>query len=98
MRTSLPTGGARRNESGIMNLDSVEGPGTHWVAYAKRGNRAIYFDSFGNLRPPQELVRYFNSDVTHIEYNHARYQRYNQSNCGQLCLRFLQSVDKQFKD
>ena len=42
MRNTLPAGGVRRNESGIVNLDNVEGPGTHWVAYAKRGCRAIY--------------------------------------------------------
>lgn len=99
MRTTLPTGRVHRNESGIMNLDNVEGPGTHWVAYAKRGNRVIYFDSFGNLRPPKELVQYLKkNNVTQIEYNRAPYQRYDQSNCGQLCLQFLQTVDNQFKN
>ncbi|XP_071649168.1 uncharacterized protein [Temnothorax longispinosus] len=96
MRDSLPIGGIRRNESGIVNLDNTEGLGTHWVAYAKRGDRAIYFDSFGNLRPPRELTQYLENNV--IEYNRIPYQRYDQSNCGQLCLRFLQSVDNQFKD
>jgi len=97
MRTTLPRE-VRRNENGIVNLDNAEGPGTHWVAYAKRGNRAIYFDSFGNLRPPKELMRYLENNVTHIEYNRTPYQRYDQSNCGQLCLQFLQMVDNQFKD
>jgi len=97
MRTTLPTG-VHRNESGIVNLDNAVGPGTHWVAYAKRGNRAIYFDSFGNLRPPKELVRYLENNVTQIEYNHTPHQRYDQSNCGQLCLQFLRTVDNQFKD
>jgi len=35
MRTTLPTG-VRRNESGIVNLDNVKGPDTHWTAYAKK--------------------------------------------------------------
>ncbi|XP_077258538.1 uncharacterized protein LOC143895358 [Temnothorax americanus] len=96
MRDSLPIGGIRRNESGIVNLDNTDGPGTHWVAYAKKGDRAIYFDSFGNLRPPRELAQYLENNV--IEYNRTPYQRYDQSNCGQLCLRFLQSVDNQFKN
>ncbi|KAL6257713.1 hypothetical protein P5V15_011293 [Pogonomyrmex californicus] len=68
------------------------GPGTHWVAYAKRNDRVIYFDSFGNLRPPKELVRYFGDNVM-IEYNRTSYQTYDQSVCGQLCLWFLQTVD-----
>ena len=89
MRNTLPPGGVRRNESGIINLDNVEVLGTHWVAYVKRGCRAIYFDSFGNLRPPKELVQYLDKDAVKIEYNRTSYQKYNQSICGQLCLRFL---------
>jgi len=93
MRTTLSTG-VRRNESGIVNLDNAVGPGTYWVAYAKRENRAIYFDSFGNLRPPNELVQYLENNVTQIEYNHTPHQ----SNYGQLFLQFLRTVDTQFKD
>ena len=88
MRTALPVGGVRRNESGIVNLDNIEGPGTHWVAYAKRGCRAIYFDSFGN-HPGKNWVKYLDKDAVKIEYNRTSYQKYNQSKCGQRCLRFL---------
>jgi len=57
MRNALPRK-IRRNESGIVNLDDTNKPGTHWVAYAKRGDRAVYFDRFGNLQPPKKIVRY----------------------------------------
>jgi len=56
MRNALLISGARRNESGTVNLDDVRGSSTHWVAYAKRDNHVIYFDNFGNLRRPKELV------------------------------------------
>ena len=46
-----------------MNLDDATGPGIHWEAYAKRNNRVVYFDSFGNLQPPKELERYFGNGV-----------------------------------
>jgi len=62
MHNMLSTSGAHRNESDIVNLDDATGPGTHWVAYAKRNNRVVYFNSFGNLRPPKELVQYFGND------------------------------------
>ena len=98
MRNTLPTSGAHQNESGIVNLDDATGPGTHWIAYAKRNNRVVYFDSFGNLRPPKELVRYFGNDAMTIEYNRTSYQTYDQSFCGQMCLRFLETVDaREFK-
>jgi len=40
--------GVRRNESDIVNLDDVDGSGIHWIAYARWGDRVVYFGSFGN--------------------------------------------------
>ena len=37
-------------------------------------------------------------NATQIEYNRTPYQYYDRSNCGQLCLQFLQTVDDQFKN
>lgn len=89
MRATLPRK-PKRNESAIINLDSVESAGTHWVAYVKKGNVIKYFDSFGNLRPPMEVIRYFNKNPkTIITYNYERLQHYNSAICGQLCVRFL---------
>lgn len=96
MRNTLPAS-PWMNENAIINLDDIEGPGTHWVAYMKRGNRVIYFDSYGNLRPPKEFVDYIQKYVTQIEYNYSSHQRYNQNICGQLCLQFLQTFDNKFK-
>jgi len=61
---------AARAESDIVNLDAT-GPVTHWVAYAKRNNRVVYFDSFGNRWLPKE--QYFENGVTMIEYNRTSY-------------------------
>ena len=77
MRNALSTSGACRNESGIVNLDDVTGPGTHWVAYTKRNDYVVYFDSFGNFRLPKELVRYFGNGATMLEYNRTSYQTYD---------------------
>jgi len=92
MCNTLPMSGVHRNENGIVNLDDATGPGTHWVAYAKKNNRVVYFDSFSNLRLPKELVRYFNGTMT-IEYNRTSYQSF----CGQMCLRFLQKTHVNLK-
>lgn len=87
MRTDLPAK-PDKNESAIVNLDAASGPGTHWVAYIKRGSRVLYYDSFGNLRPPQELLKYFGSRAI-VQYNHDSEQSFNTSICGHLCLKFL---------
>lgn len=87
MRNDLPKSGPRRREAAIVNLDDKDGPGTHWVAYRKIDNKVDYFDSFGNLRPPSDLVKYLG--VGSVNYNHERYQDYDTFECGHLCLKFL---------
>jgi len=87
MRNNLPTKSLPQ-ETGIINLDDDKNPGTHWTAYKKvNKNLAIYFDGFGNLQPPTELVEYLN--VGSIKYNYKRFQNWNTWNCGHLCLQFL---------
>ncbi|XP_030745722.1 uncharacterized protein LOC115874649 [Sitophilus oryzae] len=77
-------------ESGIVNLDNMSGAGTHWTAYRKINMNIYYFDSYGNLTPPLELVKYFKSNgLCNIFYNHTPYQTFNTVNCGHLCLKFL---------
>lgn len=87
MRDGLPPK-PWKNESVIVNLDSKRGTGTHWVAYRKLGNRVYYFDSFGDLRPPVELIKYFGPGIA-VEYNYNRKQTFDSVVCGHLCLKFL---------
>lgn len=87
MRNALPKGGPKTDEAAVVNLDVQSGDGTHWVAYRKSGNRVFYFDSYGDLKPPKELLKYFKD--TQIIYNHDNYQKDNQYNCGHLCIKFL---------
>lgn len=88
MRNALPTTKPKRNEAAIVNLDDRDNAGTHWVAYIKRGRTVYYFDSFGDLPPPRELVSYFGKNVR-IKYNHERVQDFNSYTCGHWCLKFL---------
>lgn len=91
MRDELPKS-PRSVESGVVNLDTAYGPGSHWVAYFKNHNVTEYFDSFGNLKPPKEILRYLGNN---IQYNHNSFQKYNQINCGHLALKFL--INKMLK-
>lgn len=81
----------RKNESAIVNLDSNKGSGTHWVCYKKIGNSVRYYDSFGNLKPSLELIKYFGPNTV-IRYNYKRKQPFNSVTCGHLCLEFLKNV------
>lgn len=87
MRNTLPRYSLQK-ECGIVNLDSSENSGTHWVAYAKIKDHIEYFDSYGNLRPPKELVKYLGST---IQYNYVNFQKGHPFNCGHLCIQFLEN-------
>lgn len=86
MRDSLPKK-IRRNESAVVNLDSKNRPGTHWVCYFKKGDIVWYMDSFG-VCPTVELIKYFGKNSTVI-YSSERIQGFDAINCGHLCLQFL---------
>lgn len=88
MRNTLPLK-ALTKECGIVNLDNSSGSGTHWVAYNKNKKDVIYFDSFGNLQPPIELIKYLGYNM---QYNYNSYQSYNTIICGHLCLAFLNQL------
>ena len=45
------------NESAIINLNSHTEPGSHWVAIIKIKRIRLYFDSYGEI-PPPEIVKY----------------------------------------
>lgn len=90
MRDTLPKKIRNTKECGIVNTDLNVGEGTHWVAYIKNPHEIIYFDSYGNLPPPPELVKYFHtSGNIEILYNYDSVQNANSYNCGQHCLKFL---------
>lgn len=88
MRDNLPKSGPRKNECGIVNLDSSKGSGTHWVAYrVENSSRLVrYYDSFG-LPPPIELQQYFINSV--LVFSCEQQQQVQEVTCGHLCLKFL---------
>lgn len=88
MRDNLPQRKPWKNECMIINHDSIKNSGTHWTCYAKENKNVYYFDSYGKLAPPLELIRYLGSDCK-IYYNLSRYQDFNTVICGHLCLEFL---------
>jgi len=95
MRDTLPNK-IKNKECGVVNLDSMDGNGTHWVAYYKNNNNRIYFDSFG-LDAPTELQKYLGKPYT---YQTFQLQNAEDSICGHLCLFVLGELNskKSFKN
>lgn len=77
-----------RKECGIINLDDMLGPGTHWCAYRNIGNVVEYFDPFG-LIMPTEAKRYFMTAGKPIIYSIDEIQNRDTVLCGYWCLYYL---------
>ena len=78
----------KRNEVGIINLDSQIGPGTHWVAYRNNKNGSEYFDSFGLIMPNKEM-KYLMISGKQIFYSGDEIQERDSVLCGYWCLYYL---------
>ena len=77
-----------RKECGIINLDDMTGPGTHWVCFRNIDNVVEYFDPFGLIMPNEALV-YFNTSGKRIVYSMDEIQNRNTVLCGYWCLYYL---------
>ena len=51
MRNTLPKSRPHKIECGVVNLDTSNKKGSHWVCYYKNGSVRVYFDSFGQITP-----------------------------------------------
>ena len=87
MRDTLPKH-ISTTECGVVNLDSIKNPGTHYVCYWKHNSTRIYFDSFG-LPPAQEIIKYLSKP---IQYNSTEIQERDSVICGHYCLYVLKSL------
>lgn len=85
-----------KKECWILNHGTSHTDGTHWTALAKIDNNAFYFDSFGKLPPPYELIKYLNKNIS-LYYNAKKYQNYGTVICGHLCLKFLFDFWRKFE-
>ena len=96
MRNTLPKR-PRKQECGIMNLNTSNEPGSHWVCWYKNDTDRIYFDSFGCICP-MELQKYlktqaeFKNNIPSIQRNSEQVQQPNTQICGQMCLYVLKHL------
>ena len=73
----------------ILNLDSSENEGTHWVALRKMNKIIYYFDPYG-YPPPQEIIDLSLGES--IIYSLKEVQHPDSILCGYFCIAFLYYV------
>ena len=83
-RYALPVS-TYKKECGIINLDDIEGEGTHWVCYRNlEKNLVEYFDPFG-LIMPYEIRDCLLTSVKRIIYSQDEIQNRETVLCGYWC-------------
>ena len=98
MRDELPSNPLTK-ECGILNFNTADQSGSHWVCWYKSQNDRFYFDSFGEP-PPSELLNYlktYEEIVDHsqvIRQSAVTVQRYQSNECGSLCLFVLKKLSE----
>jgi len=82
-------------ENGLVNLEKINSPGTHWVAYYNSPSRPTieYFDSFG-LVPSNRILKYLQTSGKPIVYNETQLQIRSSVRCGFYCLHFIQQRNR----
>ena len=84
-------------ECGIVNLNTSDQSGGHWVCYYRNGSDRFYFDSYAQITPV-EIQRYLKTGIEFkrgsevIQRNTDIAQAANTSVCGHLCLFVMKSV------
>lgn len=69
----------------IFNLDHPDGPGSHWVAIGIKGKNILYFDSYGDSYPPEEVKV---NGFTVLRNIDALQTESDPPICGHLCIAF----------
>ena len=90
MRNELPKA-PKQIECGIVNFNTTNERGSHWVCYYKNDTKRIYFDSFGQITPIEiqnylKTKREKEAGVSIIQGNTDIVQKINTQICGHLCL------------
>ena len=78
----------RPNTCFIINTQSSNLPGEHWLAVNITRTKIELFDPFG-IYYPSSLVNYLTRSRKLVSFNRVQYQDFNTNLCGLYCLKWL---------
>jgi len=82
----------KNNQSVVINLDDIQGPGTHWVCIIHKNRRLFYYDPFGIEHMPTDVNKYIKRHKNSSCYTSTEQNQNMLSNkCGWFCLACINS-------
>ena len=85
----LPTFPKKLPRSLIVNTDSVQRPGDHWVALVFTEKECFYFDSFGVGILEIDIWRYVQNKYTSFIHSVVEIQSIKSKKCAEFCIGFV---------
>lgn len=77
----------------IINLDSHDKPGSHWVAlYINSYGHTVYFDSFGAPPFKPSIHSFILRNSRTFVYNSMVLQSFTTQTCGYYCIYFIERM------
>lgn len=74
----------------VVNFDSSNSEGTHWVAlYSSNPNDIEYYDSLGIWPPPSTDLFNYLAQFAHLRYSKYQFQSHLSNACGKHAIFFL---------
>ena len=71
----------------VTNLDEYSDIGTHWILLYVKNNDITYFDSFGVVHIPKEIIKLIGRK--NVIVNIFRIQAFDSIMCGYFCIGFI---------
>jgi hypothetical protein len=97
MRDKLNNTKFNDNECLILNSDTSDGKGIHWMCLFSKNGASYYFDSYG-LPPPTEMLLYCKNKNKNRIYNELPIQLDDKVEilCGHYCVYILYKLDNNY--
>lgn len=91
-RDELPDSKITRKTGFVINTDSAQEPGEHWVAIYLDGNRCVeYFDPFGLAPLHPDFISFISNQCSSWYYSSFTIQDFDSSKCGEYWVNYLRS-------
>ena len=96
MRDELSNQKCSKNECGIINLETSNDNGSHWICYFVNDKQKIAVSSFGDPIP-KELIDYLGKNIYTSD---IQIQEFTEDTCGfiSLLILYLLNEDHKFED
>ena len=92
----LPSFPSTFPKSMIINTDTANSSGEHWVALVLKKKSCFYFDSFGLPVMNNNILNFLSENYKKFTYTNVCIQSAYSDHCGKFCIAFIKHVHSKY--